>query len=62
MKELREYEAPRVRDLEELGVWGEFPLATDLCTVGTGELGHVCAPGTGAAKHDPCGPGTGDLP
>jgi hypothetical protein len=37
MREHRDYEAPQVRDLDELGISGQFPLATNTCTVGTGD-------------------------
>jgi hypothetical protein len=53
MKQEDSYEAPVVRDLEELGLKGQFPLGVDTCTVGT----ETCSAGAG----NTCGAGTGNL-
>ena len=60
MKENREYEAPRIRDLEELGIRGESPLGVqDNCSNGSHNVGHVCASGSGTElPNDPCPSGT----
>jgi hypothetical protein len=47
MEEKNRYEAPRIRDLEELGVEGQFPLGGETCSEGTGGLAHGCTSGTG---------------
>jgi hypothetical protein len=44
MSDSKSYEAPKVVDLENLSLYGQWPLATDTCTVGSGQLGHSCAP------------------
>jgi hypothetical protein len=56
MKKSREYEAPKIRDLEELGLKGQFPLADDQCSLGTGTNTHLpCYSGT---DDHACGGGT----
>jgi hypothetical protein len=49
MKEQPEYEAPQVRDLEELGIRGQFPLGTNTCTFGTGN-NNTCLSGSNAGN------------
>jgi hypothetical protein len=49
------YEAPRVRDLEELGLRGQFPLGDDNCTSG---LDSGCTPS--GTDDDGCAAGIGD--
>jgi hypothetical protein len=49
MREHRDYEAPQVRDLDELGISGQFPLATNTCTVGTG-TDNTCISGTNSGN------------
>jgi hypothetical protein len=44
MSDSKSYEAPKVVDLENLSLYGQWPLATDNCTVGSGNLGHTCGP------------------
>jgi hypothetical protein len=42
--EKREYVAPQVKDLRELSLYGQFPLATHGCDpVGSGNTDHTCA-------------------
>jgi hypothetical protein len=53
-REKKKYEAPQIRDLEDLGIRGEFPLGVDTCSYGTGEKGHQCTYGSGTRKNDPC--------
>jgi hypothetical protein len=56
MKKSKEYEAPKIRDLEELGLQGQFPLANDTCSLGTGVNTHQ--PCYGGTDSDICGGGT----
>jgi hypothetical protein len=57
MKESVEYEAPQIRDLEELGLAGQFPLGVDdTCSAGTGNAKHSCTSGTGPIQNVDCAP------
>ena len=57
MKEDRQYEAPQVRDLEELGLEGLLPLGVNTCSVGSNGT-NTCQPnGTGPGVNS-CGAGT----
>jgi hypothetical protein len=48
----KEYEAPKVKDLKDLSLYGQWPLATDNCTAGTGQAGNQCGPaGTGGSTN-----------
>jgi hypothetical protein len=55
MKDSQGYEAPQVRDLEELGLGGRFPLGDNTCTP-TGSAGNNnCQPnGSGLGTNNPC--------
>jgi hypothetical protein len=59
MKQEESYEAPVVRDLEELGLEGQFPLGVNTCSAGTdagcpvGNDDNYCTAGSG---HAPCNP------
>ncbi len=50
MKEHRDYEAPQVRDLDELGISGQFPLGVNTCTAGTGNNNQPCFSGSNAGN------------
>jgi hypothetical protein len=55
MKEKKEYEAPQIRDLEELGIQGQMPLGDESCSVGHGGQAHSCVDGAGGGfAHQPC--------
>jgi len=47
----KEYEAPKVKDLKDLSLYGQWPLATDSCTVGTGQAGNQCNAGAGGSTN-----------
>ena len=48
----KEYEAPKVKDLKDLSLHGQWPLATDACSVGTGQAGNQCSPlGSGGSTN-----------
>ena len=49
MNESRDYEAPQVRDLDELGISGQFPLGVNSCTVGTGN-NNTCFNGSNSGN------------
>jgi hypothetical protein len=52
-----DYEAPRIRDLEELGLSGQFPLGVNTCTPsGSGDQ-NTCPDGSGTGQDcNPTGP------
>jgi hypothetical protein len=59
------YEAPLVRDLEELGLKGQFPLGADTCTpsgtdtgCSVGDISDTCMP---SGDFGVCGAGDGGL-
>lgn len=50
------YEPPQVKDLSELSLYGQWPLATHTCSEGSGTFqDHTCSNGT-----DPATCATGD--
>jgi hypothetical protein len=44
--EKRTYEPPQVKDLRDLSLYGQWPLATHGCEVGSGNTDHTCVAGT----------------
>ena len=54
------YEKPQIRDLDELGVEGLWPLGSldGGCSDGSGNQGHTCTDGSGTLQRAPCGPGS----
>jgi hypothetical protein len=59
MKRKRQYEAPEIRDLEELGLEGQFPLGENTCSVGdvgTNTCYNGTNTGTNTCSTGPCFP------